>query len=69
MLLAKGLTVIERGSIERIIEEQRFSLTYGSEASILRAEHMLGASEAVFIWTNLSDAYLKGVEIETGRVL
>lgn len=68
-LLGKGMTVIERGSIERIIEEQRFSLTYSSEASILKAGHLLGASEAVFIWTNLSDAYLKGVEIETGRVL
>ncbi len=68
-LLGKGLTVIERGSIQQILDEQRYSLTYGSEASILRAGHMLGATEAVFIWANLSDVYVKGVDIESGQVL
>jgi hypothetical protein len=48
---SEGLTVIERGSIEPIIEEQQFSLMHGSEASILRAGHLLGAMEAVLIWS------------------
>ena len=40
-----------RGSIERIIEEQQFSLMHGSEASILRAGHLFAELEAVLIWS------------------
>ena len=68
-LMQKGLTVIERGSIERIFEEQRFTLSHGSESSILRAGHLLGAAQAVFISSGLSDIYLKGVDVESGQVL
>ena len=67
--MQKGLTVIERGSIERIFEEQRFTLSHGSESSMLRAGHLLGAAQAVFISSGLSDIYLKGVDVESGQVL
>src|SRR6476659_8696428 len=46
-LLENGMIVIERSSVHRILDEQRFALIH-NESSLLRAGSLLGATEVLF---------------------
>jgi hypothetical protein len=67
-LLQRGLVVVERSGIDRILNEQRFTLG-NSEASVLRAGHLIGAAEVVFIQSWGNGVNLRSVEVESGRIL
>ncbi|MGQ0811073.1 MAG: hypothetical protein ACT4OO_07595 [Nitrospiraceae bacterium] len=68
-LLHRGLTVIERSQIERVLNMQKFSLLHGSDEAILRAGHLLNAEQIVFVREEDDHVHLRGVDAETGRIM
>jgi len=69
-LQKRGLSILERTQLDRVITEQQFRLIHSSdeEDMLLRAGRMLGASEMVFVDSTPTSVAVRSVDLESGKI-